>query len=864
MTQEHEPEGEDSRSWLSSASASFEQFIQRVAGDWPQRDRLDEPAHPAMLGKFTVIREIGRGTFGYVFLVRDPDLDCLRAVKVPTNAVLTSPRLSRKFLEDAVFAVRLDHPNVVRVHEARQEDFPYFVMEYCPDGSLSGWLKGRGEGSRLKDEWAANLVAQIADGVHHIHLQKIIHRDLKPANILLSRVGARDERELPDFCPKVADFGLAKLLEDPDATCTVGSGPVGTIAYMSPEQTGGREGEICEVSDVYALGSILFELVSGVRPYTTKTPQEILDSLRSDEPSPSLRQACPGVSRDIELVVSTAMNKDPLSRYATAAEMAEDLRRLVRGDAPRGASLGRKAKAWLVRNRNMVASLLLLAVLAATAYSVFDSFRASTLIQRIRSADTASLPGLVAQHGAKQDPRIEPDLKALFEDDRHPQKQVAAAVMRSGYDKPSFDFAYRALLDAQPIDIEPLTGALNVTRPTALVEQLERDAANEKKPEKDAEAHDRRRANAASALALLGRTRPAMAMLKWTPDPQARSFLIHTLGPSGIHPSVLLDALSAPDLDVSVRRALLQAMGEIPASTFRKAVTLRVDAIARALSLYRDDPDPGVHASAKWLLTRWERWDELIKADLELRGPYKGERRWRINLFGMTFVQVRDPKTGRPLEVSDTEVTVRQYGFFNPTHEYDQTVSPSDRHPMNGVDYCDAARFLNWLGLNDPDVHEPPMYVPAVWNAMDLMLPIPERRGKGGYRVLTDREFRIASEGGSDTRRFYGDCETLLAKYVTAGRMGGANPWGTQPSGSLKPNEFGIFDGLGSVEEFCEIDSAPPNPPNPTGVTCGGCWRSDPDVVRNAMEPWSLMIFQKPIKLTNLRAYGFRVARTIR
>ena len=288
------------------------------------------------IGKFEILAEIGRGTFGVVLLARDTILGHLRALKVPCRLLIDDQAARLEFLNDARLASEIDHPNVVRVLDADDVGGTcYIVMEYCPEGSLAKWLKLRA-GAAVPPRWAALLVAQIAEGVHQAHVQRITHRDLKPGNVLLWRVGSDDGEALPTFCPKVADFGLACRLPEGASVFGAADGPddgsaVGTTAYMSPEQARGETAAVGWRSDVYGLGAILFELVAGRRLYPEHDMEAIRLRIVSDAPSPDLEEVRPE-ARDLAALCRVALAKTAGERFRSAADLADALRRFARGE----------------------------------------------------------------------------------------------------------------------------------------------------------------------------------------------------------------------------------------------------------------------------------------------------------------------------------------------------------------------------------------------------------------------------------------------------------------------------------------------------------------------------------------------------
>ena len=217
------------------------------------------------IGRFSVLRELGRGGHGVVFLANDPVLRRQVALKVPRPEFLLSMPMVRRFLAEARAAASLDHPNILKLFEVgRDGAICYIAQELCRGPSLADWLSQ--QVAAVEPRMAAKIVMDLARGVEQAHLQGILHRDLKPANVLLQPVAGTEQ-----FTPKLADFGIAKIIDgESDATATLTGTAIGTIAYMSPEQAAGRVAEIGSASDVYGLGAILYELLTGRPPFEVR------------------------------------------------------------------------------------------------------------------------------------------------------------------------------------------------------------------------------------------------------------------------------------------------------------------------------------------------------------------------------------------------------------------------------------------------------------------------------------------------------------------------------------------------------------------------------------------------------------------
>ena len=288
---------------------------------------------------------LGRGGMGIVYRARHLRLNRLVALKMLLAGAYATPQERARFQREAEAVARLQHPNIVQVHDVGDNHgWPYFTMEYVDNGSLAHKLAGVPQPSRE----AAQLVATLAGAVQAAHEQGVVHRDLKPANVLLAEDGT----------PKVTDFGLARQ-QDEGAGLTQTGVAIGTPSYMAPEQARGRPDAVGPAVDVYALGAILYELLTGRPPFRAATAAETVQQVISQEPAPPSRLNN-HVPRDLETICLKCLSKEPRSRYGTAAELADDLLRYLRGEPilARRASPAERLVKWTRRNRSLAASLV--------------------------------------------------------------------------------------------------------------------------------------------------------------------------------------------------------------------------------------------------------------------------------------------------------------------------------------------------------------------------------------------------------------------------------------------------------------------------------------------------------------------------
>jgi WD40 repeat protein/serine/threonine protein kinase len=296
------------------------------------------------LGRFQIRRELGRGSFGIVYLAYDPGLGREVALKIPRADALADPDQRHRFQREARAAAGLDHPNLVPVYETGEVGpVCYIASAYCSGITLAHWLKQRDE--PVPYRLAAELISVLAEAVDYAHQRGVVHRDLKPGNILLQttddteptgkkRLGtpSSSASSVASWHPKITDFGLAKfLLGEPGMSAATQTGViVGTANYMAPEQAGGETRQVGTAADIYALGVILYELLTGRTPFQGDSVLEVLLRVRTEEPlAPGrLRRKVP---RDLETICLKCLQKEPAKRYCSASALAEDLRRFLAG-----------------------------------------------------------------------------------------------------------------------------------------------------------------------------------------------------------------------------------------------------------------------------------------------------------------------------------------------------------------------------------------------------------------------------------------------------------------------------------------------------------------------------------------------------
>jgi eukaryotic-like serine/threonine-protein kinase len=351
-----------------------------------------EDTPPLRLGRFEIVGTLGQGGFGIVYLAVDPTLGREVALKVPRPEVLITPDVRRRFLREARAAAGLDHPNIIGVHEVGEAGpVCYIASAYCPGPTLSGWLKARTEPAPPR--LAAQLLALLSDAVRHAHDRGVLHRDIKPSNVILSglRISGSEIGRVQDgapsraaslarpaaapihgeclngegLVPRLTDFGLARIVEESGDETRTGV-PLGSPPYMAPEQAAGRNRDVGQATDVYALGATLYEVLTGRPPFRGETPTETLRMVIDTE-CVSPRILRPGLARDLETICLKCLEKDLARRYPSAASLREDIERFLQGEPihARPISVRLRAAKW-VRRRPMHAGALLLVTLLAS------------------------------------------------------------------------------------------------------------------------------------------------------------------------------------------------------------------------------------------------------------------------------------------------------------------------------------------------------------------------------------------------------------------------------------------------------------------------------------------------------------------
>jgi WD40 repeat protein/predicted Ser/Thr protein kinase len=362
---------------------------------------------------------LGKGGMGVVYKARQRGLGRIVALKMILHAEHAGEQERQRFQAEAEAVARLQHPNIVQIYEVgEQRGLPYFSLEYCAGGSLETKLSG----TPLPPREAAQLVQTLAEAMQAAHDKGILHRDLKPANVLLTEDGTL----------KITDFGLAKKLGEKGQTQT--GSIMGTPSYMAPEQADGKSKEIGPAADIYALGAILYELLTGRPPFKAATALDTVLQVLSDEPVP-VRRLQPKAPRDLETICLKCLHKEPSKRYASAEAMKKDLQRFLDDEPILARPAGRIERGWRWCKRNRAVALSL----AAVAVALLGGSIASTLfaLQAQRNAEQASE---MAEQAQQEKIHAEQAAEAARRAESHATeqeiqaRQLAASLQRNLYD----------------------------------------------------------------------------------------------------------------------------------------------------------------------------------------------------------------------------------------------------------------------------------------------------------------------------------------------------------------------------------------------------------------------------------------------
>jgi hypothetical protein len=402
----------DSRSAANHGRTDLPDATEELTPDAEEKTRLQtqtgntgvadaDRKYPEIPG-YEILGILGHGGMGVVYRARQLGANRLVALKMLRAVEHASPTERLRFQIETEAVARLQHPHIVQLHEVGEvRGQPFFSLELCDGGTLAQQLKKQ----RPTPRESAQLIETLARAMHYAHLRGVVHRDLKPANVLLAG---------SDRLPKITDFGLARQL-DADSGQTQTGHIMGTPSYMAPEQASGRTHDAGPAADIYALGAILYECLSGRPPFQGKTVVETLDQVRTQEPVPPsrLRQ---GLPRDLETICLKCLRKERDKRYASAAELADDLQRYQRGEPILARRVGgmERAVKWVKRNPWLAgaAALVVLALAVGTTVSYLNYRETQAANDKLLNVGAR---GLLRPLQPSQGPLNDQEVEALWE-----------------------------------------------------------------------------------------------------------------------------------------------------------------------------------------------------------------------------------------------------------------------------------------------------------------------------------------------------------------------------------------------------------------------------------------------------------------
>jgi formylglycine-generating enzyme required for sulfatase activity/tetratricopeptide (TPR) repeat protein len=761
------------------------------------------PAAPAVPG-YEVLGELGRGGMGVVYRARHLALNRVVALKMVLAGAHTGAEGLARFRSEARAVARLQHPHIVQIHEVGESGgLPFFALEFCAGGSLDKTIQGS---PRLPQE-AARLVEALARAMHAAHERQVIHRDLKPANVLL----------VEDCTPKITDFGLAKLLDERQKTQT--GALLGTPSYMAPEQTTGSNPEVGPATDVYALGAILYELLTGRPPFRAASDYETLLLVVQGEPVPP-RRLYPKVARDLEAICLKCLEKKPAKRYASALALAEDLRRFQAGERIMARPAGRMEQVVKWAKRKPAAAglcgVLLTAVLAAGAVwawlveqaaerraeAVIRAERTQGAVEALLTAAPGSVPFILET----LKPRKADVLPNLAKRLAHPERtfeqrlRLNVALAALGEDRAA-DLCALAV-ETPPAESFNLVLGLKCGDRQRTVERLG-------SLYREAKA-DTGRCRLSITLLELGDPRPAQAELALKPNPSARVHFIHLFPTWHGDLAAVLELLRSVN-DPAFRSGLCLALGSIDPAHLPSETRRALDAVLT--DLYTSDLDGGTHSAAGWAL---KRRGSPLPALPRTQAPVGG-RRWFVNRQGMTLVGIEPglfhpndyelPASWdgplqtvvltRPFFMVDQEVTAEWYRRFLSSDDHPEGEKLTEiarradlSHEVARVYWPGAILFCNWLSRAEGRT---PCYRPDASGRLGVTCDC----RANGYRLPTDAECEYVFRCGTATKFVTGDDVDRMLDYgrVFAAEIG--------PGKTYYPNPWGLFDLLGNGWETC-------------------------------------------------------------
>lgn len=859
---------------IESVNAVFE----RTAKYSPQPARSLEQVIEK-IERYRIDTLLGQGGFARVFKGFDTTLERAVAIKIPHGELMADAISQSMYLTEAKNVAGLDHPHIVPVYDVGSNDeFPCYIVSRHIDGiSLATLL--RRERPCFRD--TVLLVASIADALHYAHENGLVHRDVKPSNILIDTAGA----------PHLADFGLA--LRDQQTSQRSG----GTPAYMSPEQAAGYR--VDRRSDIFSLAVVLYEMLTGQRPFQGDTSEKVLGEVAKTEANP-LRQHDPQLPTELEQICLRAMSKRVEERQATARELATDLRRWLSRTEPKS------AKRISPRRRLVLGGLAMLCVLATVVAShrVWKTVASNDLHQRadaavatLGNARSNSVARAINDLDAFPPEIVLEKLRTRMPGSARSEKFVLACALAK-YGDVDVGYLINRISDAPAEEVDNLIIALEHAKETVL--SSVRSAAEQ------TESGDLGTRSRLAMVAIhLGDSSLARDMCQLRPDPIQRTCFIGELAKRHGDLSRLADVLTASS-DPSLQSAICLAAGS---HTTHRTHEDTAAWQKLASEWYQHSPHKEVHSAAGWLLHRWELEVPILAPSSE----FTHKRDWYLSPSGLTMLKIpagkfdnwynafdnrmAAPQTvtlTRDYLISDREITVAQYRQAIQDADYpdkerpstnpwprkepvvptelafwngpDAHISPSDQHPVQQVTWIEAVMYCNWLSRKEglPVCYE---RTGKVWDiptgTFEEWALVPDA---SGYRLPAHAEWEHACRATSATDFSFGDDSRHLPRYCVFGSNR------TEVCGSKLPNDWGLFDMHGNVAEWCNdwnlgyrltapasvVDpKESPSDPLLFKIACGGNFLCSAGQ-STTHQRWGV------VHVTYNNQVGFRVARSLR